>query len=311
MPAAKLQRELQEYLAHLRVERGLSEHTLDAYQRDLTRYSAFLTDRGRRRVADVSGTDVGEYAATLRSGSDGGRALAASSANRAVVAVRGWHRFAAAEGHAGTDPSIDVKAPTLPRRLPRALSTDEVERLLEAASLGEGALPLRDRALLELLYGTGARITEAVSLAVDDIDLRSDAPAVRLFGKGRKERVVPLGSFAMTALEAYLVRSRPALARAGRGNATLFLNTRGNPLSRQSAWAVLHAAGGRAGLSGRVSPHTLRHSFATHLLAGGADVRVVQELLGHASVTTTQVYTHVTVATMREVYVASHPRALA
>ncbi len=311
MPAAKLQREMQEYLAHLRVERGLSEHTLDAYQRDLTRYCAFLVDRGRRRVADVSGTDVGEYAATLRSGSDGGRALAASSANRAVVAVRGWHRFAAAEGHAGTDPSADVKAPTLPRRLPRALSTDDVERLLDAASLGEGALPLRDRALLELLYGTGARITEAVSLAVDDIDLSSDAPAVRLFGKGRKERVVPLGSFAMTALEAYLVRSRPELARAGRGNAALFLNTRGNPLSRQSAWAVLHAAGGRAGLSGRVSPHTLRHSFATHLLAGGADVRVVQELLGHASVTTTQIYTQVTVATMREVYVASHPRALA
>ena len=307
----RLSRELEEYLAHLGVERGLSQHTLSAYRRDLSRYSAFLQSLGRDALGDVASADIEDYAAAVRTGADGGRPLAASSAHRAVVAVRGWHRFAVAEGYASADPSAQIKTPAVPRRLPRALSTEEVTALLDACDVGEGPVPLRDRALLELLYGTGARISEAVNLAVDDLTLSGEAPAVKLFGKGRKERVVPLGAYAVAALEAYLVRARPELARGGRGNAAVFLNTRGNPLSRQSAWAVLHAAGGRAGLSGRVSPHTLRHSFATHLLAGGADVRIVQELLGHASVTTTQVYTQVTVQTMREVYAASHPRALA
>ncbi len=302
-----LERALEEYLAHLAVERGLSEHTLAAYRRDLTRYAAYLGDRGRDRLDDVAGTDVAEYVEVLRTGSDGGRPLAVSSAGRAVVAVRGWHRFAVLEGRAATDPSADVRAPVAARRLPRALSTDDVERLLEAASLGEGPVPLRDRALLELLYGTGARISEAVGLSADDLDL--EVGTVRLFGKGRRERVVPVGRFAVEAVEAYLVRARPELARAGRGTSALFLNQRGGPLSRQSAWAVLQAAGARAGLGDRVSPHTLRHSFATHLLAGGADVRVVQELLGHASVTTTQIYTQVTVQAMREVYATAHPRA--
>lgn len=305
-----LERALEEYLAHLAVERGLSEHTLAAYRRDLTRYAAYLGDRGRDRLDDVAGTDVAEYVEVLRTGSDGGRPLAVSSAGRAVVAVRGWHRFAVLEGRAATDPSADVRAPVAARRLPRALSTDDVERLLEAASLGEGPVPLRDRALLELLYGTGARISEAVSLAVDDLTPSPEGSLLRLFGKGRRERVVPVGRYAVEAVEAYLVRARPELAREGRGNAALFLNQRGNPLSRQSAWAVLRDAGERAGLDVQVSPHTLRHSFATHLLAGGADVRVVQELLGHASVTTTQIYTQVTVQTMREVYAAAHPRAL-
>jgi integrase/recombinase XerD len=205
-----------------------------------------------------------------------------------------------------------VRPPSAPKRLPKAISTHEVELLLDAASLGDTPTSLRDRALLEVLYGCGARISEAVGLDVDDLDL--DAGAVRLFGKGRKERIVPLGSFACQAVAAYLVRARPLFAeagsaRSGRSTAALFLNTRGGRLSRQSAWTVLRGAAERAHLSPHVSPHTLRHSFATHLLDGGADVRVVQELLGHASVTTTQIYTLVTADRLREVYAAAHPRA--
>ena len=281
--APALERALEEYLAHLAVERGLSEHTLSAYRRDLERYTAYLDGRGRRRLSDVA-----EYVEVLRTGSDGGRALAVSSAGRAVVAVRGWHRFAVLEGHAPQDPSADVRAPATARRLPKALSTDDVERLLEAASLGEGPVPLRDRALLEVLYGTGARISEAVGLSADDLDL--DGGTVRLFGKGRRERVVPVGRFAVEAVEAYLVRARPVLATAGRGTPALFLNQRGNPLSRQSAWAVLQTAGARAGLGDRVSPHTLRHSFATHALSQGAELADVQKQLGHVSISTTQIY---------------------
>jgi integrase/recombinase XerD len=202
-----------------------------------------------------------------------------------------------------------VRPPALPRRLPKALPVADVERILEAAGTGGTPLALRDRALLELLYGTGARISEAVGLDVDDIDL--DAGTVLLRGKGGKERVVPVGSYACEAVAAYQVRARPALASAGRGTPALFLNARGGRLSRQSAWTVLRNAAERAQVRAEVSPHTLRHSFATHLLDGGADVRVVQELLGHASVTTTQVYTLVTVDKLREVYAATHPRARA
>jgi integrase/recombinase XerD len=227
-----------------------------------------------------------------------------------VVAVRGLHRFSHREGITPVDPAREVKPPAPARRLPKAISIDEVERLLEAASSragGQSALALRDRALLEVLYGTGARISEAVGLAVDDLDRGSGL--VRLDGKGGKQRMVPVGSFAARAVEAYLVRGRPVLSARGRGVPALFLNARGGRLSRQSAWTVLRAAAERAGLTTSVSPHTLRHSFATHLLDGGADVRVVQELLGHASVTTTQVYTLVTVDRLREVYAAAHPRA--
>lgn len=305
---AELRGALTDYLAHLSVERGLSVHTVAAYRRDLDRYVEHLHRQGRARLGEVTRGDVQSYLEAIRSGSDGGRALAASSAARALAAVRGWHRFAVLEGQAEEDPGAAVRPPRSPRKLPSTLSTHDVERLLEAAGAGEGPVPLRDRALLELLYGCGARISEAVGLAIDDVD--ADAAVVRLFGKGRKERVVPLGSYALEALDAYLVRARPALAAEGRGTPVLFLNTRGNPLSRQSAWAVLRDAAERAGLSVPVSPHTLRHSFATHLLDGGADVRVVQELLGHASVTTTQIYTQVSVQTMREVYAAAHPRAL-
>jgi len=233
-----------------------------------------------------------------------------------VVDVRGLHALELREGLAATDPARQVRPPAPPRRLPKAISVAEVERLIEAAASPVSGEPaaLRDRALLELLYGTGARISEMVGLDIDDVELRAPerGGAVRLTGKGSKQRVVPVGSYARAALEAYLVRGRPVLAGAGHQRAVgpaMFLNARGGRLTRQGAWMVLRAAAARARL-GDVSPHTLRHSFATHLLEGGADVRVVQELLGHASVTTTQVYTLVTVDHLREVYAAAHPRAL-
>lgn len=275
-----------------------------------------LAARGRSDIADVTTTDVAAYLAGLREGDERHPPLAASSAGRAVVAVRGLHAFAAAEGLAGSDPARAVRPPAPPRRLPRAIPIPDVERLL--AVPGDSPVHWRDRALLELLYGTGARISEAVGLDIDDLDLDGQHGAdgtagwVRLAGKGGKQRIVPVGSFARQALDAYLVRARPAIAataRAGQASPAVFLNARGGRLTRQGAWGVLKAAAARAGLAD-VSPHMLRHSFATHLLDGGADVRVVQELLGHASVSTTQVYTLVTVDKLREVYAASHPRAL-
>jgi len=298
------------YLDHLTVERGLATHTLAAYRRDLTRYTKVMSARGRAGIGEVTPADVAAYLAGLRRGEEGHPPLKASSAARAMAAVRGLHAFAAAEGLAAGDPAGQLPPPVPGRRLPRAIGIAEVERLLDAAapSGGEGSpLQLRDRALLELLYGTGARISEAVGLDVDDLG----GPALRLAGKGGKHRIVPVGSYAARAVDAYLVRARPTLATAARrasASPAVFLNARGGRLSRQGAWGVLKAAADRAGLAG-VSPHTLRHSFATHLLDGGADVRVVQELLGHASVTTTQVYTLVTVDRLREVYAAAHPRA--
>jgi integrase/recombinase XerD len=258
----------------------------------------------------VSEADVSGFVAHLRSGDVGHPPLGASSAARAVVAVRGLHRFLLDEGAAAADPARDVRPPTPPRRLPKAISVDDVTRILAAASVGDGPLPLRDRALLELLYATGARISEAVGLDVDDVDLDRGQATALLRGKGGKQRLVPVGSFARAAVEAYLVRGRRVLVAQGPGTPALFLNARGGRLSRQSAWTVLDRAVARAAVGVEASPHTLRHSFATHLLDGGADVRVVQELLGHASVTTTQVYTLVTADRLREVYAAAHPRAL-
>lgn len=310
-----LHRTVEQYLQHLAVERGLATNTLAAYARDLDRYTAFLLARGRRDATEVTEADVSAFAGALRGGDDGRAPLTASSSKRTVVAVRGLHRFLAEEGTTATDPSRHVHPPSEPRRLPKAIGVAEVDRLLAAAGTGDAPTALRDRALLELLYGSGARISEAVALDVDDVsgllgeDGRQDDAVLRLRGKGNKERVVPLGRYARSALSAYLVRARPALVARGPGGPALFLNSRGGRLSRQSAWAVLSSAGERAQLGGRVSPHTLRHSFATHLLEGGADVRVVQELLGHASVTTTQVYTLVTVDALREVFAAAHPRA--
>ncbi len=303
-----LERELASYLAHVTVERGLSSNTVSAYRRDLDRYVEYLGAHQVACLADASPTHVAAFAQAVSSGEDGRTALAPASAARTVVAVRGWHRFAVAEGWTIDNAAIDVKPRATAARLPKAISTDEVERLLEAAAVGEGVGPLRDRALLEVLYASGARVSEAVGLDVDDISLEPGAEALLLRGKGRKERIVPMGHYAADAVNAYLVRARPALAATGKGTPALFLNTRGGRLSRQSGWTIIKAAADRAGIE-HVSPHTLRHSFATHLLRGGADIRVVQELLGHASVTTTQVYTLVTRDAMREVYQTAHPRA--
>lgn len=295
------------YLDHLAIERGLAANTLASYQRDLRRYVGFLESLGRTEPAAVSAEDVSTFLRGLREGDDDHPPLGASSAARTLVAVRGFHRFLLRDGVVEADPAASVRPPTPPRRLPKAIPLADVERLLEASSVGDGPRVLRDRALLEVLYGCGARISEAVGLDRDDIDLEEGTVFLR--GKGGKHRIVPIGSFAGTAVENYLVRGRPALVGSGSGGPAVFLNARGGRLSRQGAWNVLRAAAERAQLRNPVSPHTLRHSFATHLLDGGADVRVVQELLGHASVTTTQVYTLVTVDKLREVYAAAHPRA--
>jgi integrase/recombinase XerD len=336
--AGQLHRAVRAYLDHLTVERGLAGNTLAAYRRDLARYVDALAEAGVTELGDVTEADVAGHLARLREGDEEGPPLAAASAARAIVAVRGLHRFAVREGLAAADPTREVKPPALPRRLPKALGVDDVFRLLDIPA-EDGPLALRDKALLEFLYGTGARISEAVGCAIDDLDL--DAGTVTLHGKGGRTRIVPVGAYACQALQAYLVRGRPGLAaasgssrgavsRSGRGAASgssrgaafgssrgaafgssrgaVFLNARGGRLSRQSAWTILREAAERSGVP--ASPHTLRHSYATHLLDGGADIRVVQELLGHASVTTTQVYTLVTVERLREVYATSHPRAM-
>jgi integrase/recombinase XerD len=316
------------------VERGLAANTLTSYRRDLTRYEQVLAATGRTDIGQVTPADVASYVARLREGDEDHPPLAASSAGRAMAAVRGLHAYLFAQGLAPADPARPITPPAPPRRLPKAISIAEVEQLLDAAgpapvpgtpeiSLVPPSSPtpsapltpsdprlIRDRALLEFLYATGARISEATGLDVDDLELAGE-PAVLLDGKGGKQRIVPLGRYAAAALDAYLVRGRPALAAAARRSVApaLFLNARGGRLTRQGAWGVLKTAAARAGVPG-VSPHTLRHSFATHLLDGGADIRVVQELLGHASVSTTQVYTLVTVEKLREVYAAAHPRAL-
>jgi len=299
------------------VERGLAANTLASYRRDLSRYQQVMTAAGRTGLGEVTSADIASYLAGLREGDADHPPLAASSAGRAMAAVRGLHAFACAQGLTAADPARPVTPPAPPRRLPKAISVAEVERLLDAAGPGPQDDPrgIRDRALLEFLYATGARISEATALDVDGLTLdslaRDGEPAVLLEGKGGKQRVVPLGRYAAAALDAYLVRARPALAAGATRTVppAVFLNARGGRLTRQGAWAVLRAAAERANLL-HVSPHTLRHSFATHMLDGGADIRVVQELLGHASVTTTQIYTLVTVEKLREVYAAAHPRAL-
>ncbi|KQT94763.1 recombinase XerD [Marmoricola sp. Leaf446] len=321
MSAGPLVTAVRTYLDHLVVERGLAPNSVSSYRRDLRRYLDHLDRLGVTALDEVTEQTISGFLMALREGDPDHQPLSAASAGRTVVAVRGFHRFALADGLALADPSAGVRPPPPAKRLPKAVSLGDVERLLDAAGAPGTPLALRDRALLEVLYGTGARISEAVGLDVDDLELDSDDPAshtVLLRGKGSKERVVPVGSYAREAVRSYLTRGRPALladAARTRGAATqragaMFLNARGGRLSRQSAWSVIVRAADRAGLTVEVSPHTLRHSFATHLLEGGADVRVVQELLGHASVTTTQVYTLVTVDSLREVYAAAHPRAL-
>lgn len=302
------------YLRHLAIERGSSKNTLAAYRRDLARYASFLEHEKIDSLGQVTEATIRQFSEALhhRYG------LAASSAARVLAGVRGFHRFLLLEGKSEADPAAKVKPPKTPKRLPKAISVSAVERLLDAsgpnplteqdaqAAAAADPIRLRDRAILEFLYATGARVSEVANLDLDDL---VDPTLVRLFGKGSKERIVPVGRFAQSALAAYLTRCRPSLVAQGRGTPALFLNQRGTRLSRQSIWAVISAAAEVAQLTEHVSPHTLRHSFATHLLEGGADVRVVQELLGHSSVATTQIYTLVTVDTLREVYASAHPRA--
>lgn len=326
----RLERAVDRYLQHLVVERGLAANTLSAYRRDLARYVEFVQQVADPPVAPpvddptlVQAAHVSAFVRHLQrpvDGSPSGAGLSARSAARVVVAVRGAHRFWALEGLTTTDPAAEVPPPTPGMRLPKAISVREVTRLLEAPDPSTPA-GLRDRALLEVMYSTGARVSEAIGLDVDDLSAAvrgaSDGedpglPFIRLFGKGSKQRMVPLGRPAVAALDAWLVRGRPELSAKGKATAAVYLNARGGRISRQTAWNTIKAAAERSGLTEEgveVTPHTLRHSFATHLLEGGADLRVVQELLGHASVTTTQVYTLVTADSLREVWSTAHPRA--
>ena len=292
---------LDSYLRHLTLERGLSKNTLSAYRNDLEKYFGFLEKRARDPLSATS-KDVEDFSLDIAS------ALSASSRARLLASLRGYHKFLVLENQRNDDPTKRLRSPKLAMRLPKALSQQEVMQLIEASGPApddESAdyLRLRNRAIVELMYSTGARVSEIVGLDLDEVD---DSGLMRVRGKGSKERLVPVGSYAKAALDAYLVRSRPVLSSRGSARA-LFLNQRGARLSRQSIWEIIQKAA--EGLGKEVSPHSLRHSFATHLLEGGADVRVVQELLGHASVTTTQIYTMVSVDTLREVYLAAHPRA--
>jgi len=290
------------YLRHVAIERGLSANTVQAYRRDLEAYLEWLTQRSVSAPEAITAAEVTGFAAQLRTREV---PLAASSVARMLSSVRGWHRFLAEEGIVSVDVAADAKPPKLPMRLPKAISIEQMAAVL-AATDGDDIVALRDTALLELLYATGARISEAVALNVDDM---IEPDVVRLFGKGGKQRIVPVGSFAQAAIAAYLVRARPVLSVRATATPALFLGVRGQRVSRQNAWLIIRAAAERAKLGIEISPHTFRHSFATHLLAGGADVRVVQELLGHSSVATTQIYTMVTADTLRDMYQVSHPRA--
>jgi integrase/recombinase XerD len=298
--------QIDRFLDHLTVERGLSPNTIAAYRRDLRRYASFLERRG---VADAAAADAAVVSAFVAHVSaathDDGRPYRATSVVRALSSVRSFHRFLLREGLAGADPGDGVVRPRTPRSLPRPLSVEDVGKLLEAPRPTD-ARGLRDRAVLETMYGAGLRVSELVGLDVDDVDL--EGGSVRVLGKGGTERDVPLGRYAREAIGAYLSRARPSLATA-RSRSALFLNQRGGRLTRQACWNAIREHAATAGIDKRVTPHTLRHSFATHLLEGGADVRVVQELLGHASVATTQVYTLVTKEHLREVYYTAHPRA--
>ncbi len=304
--SSPLERQLDRYLRHVAIERGRSANTVAAYRRDLTALLITLADAGVRDADGVTAARLGGYLRSLREGAD---PLAASSVTRTLSSIRGFVRFLVDEGIVPSDPSVDLVAPKLPSRLPKALTIEQVERVL-AATEGDDDAHLRDRALLELLYATGARVSEAVGLNLDDIvDAEGVADVVRLFGKGGKTRIVPVGSYARSAIESYLVRARPGLSARGHATPALFLGMRGARLSRQNAWLIIRGAAERAELGIELSPHSMRHSFATHLLQGGADVRVVQELLGHASVATTQIYTRVTADALRDAYATAHPRA--
>jgi integrase/recombinase XerD len=305
MPAADrtLEESLERYLRHVSIERGLAVNTVAAYRRDLSAYLDFLLLRGITSPTAIGPDDVSAFSRELRTRADA--PLSASSTARMLSSVRGFHRYLLDEEQVPADVAVATKPPKLASRLPKAISIEQMAQVLDAAR-GDTPQALRDTALLELLYATGARISEAVDLNVDDV---IEGDVVRLFGKGGKQRIVPLGSYARSAIDAYLVRARPLFAARGTSTPALFLGSRGQRVSRQNAWLILRAVAERAHLGIEISPHTFRHSFATHLLAGGADVRVVQELLGHSSVATTQIYTLVTADTLRDMYTTSHPRA--
>lgn len=307
MAATSLDRAIEQYLDHLAVERGLAEATVRAYRGDL---GDFAASRGAvRGWAGSADAVVGYLATRTRRGCPSDPGLAPSSLRRRAAALKGFYRFAFGEGLIAVDVAAHLDLPRQSRRLPDTLSVEEVGRLLDATDLG--ATPVRDRALLELLYAAGLRVSEAVGL--DREDLSVDGGFVRVIGKGDKERLVPIGEMALDALDVWMRDARPALLARGHftpeHGGPIFLGPRGGRLARQQAWVAVRGAAGRAGLSARIGPHTLRHSFATHLLEGGADLRVVQELLGHASISTTQLYTHLTGERVRDVYRRAHPRA--
>ena len=305
---------LEQFLTHIGVERGLAQSTVDAYASDLRRYLDWLEARGVHGPAAVTRQDVEDYVADLDGAGESGRSKA-----RRLASIHAFHRFALAQQAVASDVAATVKAPKGAGTLPDVLTVDEVARLLEAVPQPGGAgvagvedaVLVRDRALLELMYATGARVSEIVGADVDDMDF--DERVIRVTGKGSKQRLVPVGGYACQALQRYLDEARPVLGRRKRSGSAerraLFLNKRGCRLSRQSVWEVVKAAGERAHITKPLHPHTLRHSFATHLIQGGADVRTVQELLGHASVTTTQIYTHVSPESLIEAYLTAHPRA--
>jgi len=303
---------LTEYFEWLAVERGLAPNSLAAYRRDLRRYTAYLVSIGVDDPADIGEATVHGFVEYLKSleGDDGRALLAPASIARSLVAVRSFHRFCAREGHLATDPSEEVGAPRVPQGIPKALDEGQVTALLGGVE-SDGPRGQRDRALLEVLYATGIRISEAVGLELDDLDLEDGV--VRVLGKGDKERVVPIGRTARGVLEDYLrdgrLQLRAARSRRAADTDAVFLNARGTRISRQACWTIVQRAGSRAGIDAELSPHVLRHSCATHMLDHGADLRVVQELLGHASISTTQVYTKVSPDRLRAVYEASHPRA--
>ena len=298
----------EQFLVHIGIERGLAKATVSAYESDLNKYVAWLQTHGITKPDDIAKQDVEDYIAALDADGESARSKA-----RRLASIHEFHRFALAQHAVSADVAASVKAPTGASVLPDVLSVDEVSRLLDAAAVGGSTDPvvLRDKALLEFMYATGCRVSEAVGTNLDDIDL--EEKVVRLMGKGSKQRLVPLGSYARNSVVVYLNAGRGELERRSTAKVperrALFLNKRGKRISRQSVWEIVKTAGERAGITKPLHPHTLRHSFATHLIQGGADVRTVQELLGHASVTTTQIYTHVSPEALIETYLTAHPRA--
>jgi len=300
---------LKSFLDHLRIEKGLSPNSITAYDRDLRKFALFINSE-TLDYSSLTEEDISRYEASLK-----GLDLSPASINRAISALKSFYLYLGIE-YETANPMQAVERRKLTRKLPKALTVSEITSLIDATKRLDNPISLRDFALLELLYGTGARVSEVIGINLNDIassaDDQSAVSTVKLRGKGSKERIVPIGSYAMKALSEYLTRTRPALAEKSKqknANAALFLNSRGTRLSRVSAWQIVSDAADATGLRGKISPHVFRHSYATHLLDGGADIRVVQELLGHASVTTTQIYTLVTIDKVREAYANAHPRA--